>query len=51
VIQAEYHGIEGIDGTALRAAAGLFVAAMLLATAVPAGRASRVDPVAHLKDA
>ena len=51
VIQSEYHGIEGIDGAAFGGAALLFVAAMLLASAIPAVRASRVDPVENLKDA
>lgn len=50
VIQSEYHGIQGIDATAFGGAAALFAAAMLLASAVPAVRASRVDPVQNLKD-
>ena len=50
VIQSEYHGIQKIDPGAFGGAAALFVAAMLVATAVPAVRASRVDPVANLKD-
>jgi putative ABC transport system permease protein len=49
LIQAGYHGIEGIDGAAFGAAATLFVAAMLVASAVPAVRASRLDPVENLK--
>jgi ABC-type antimicrobial peptide transport system permease subunit len=49
-IQAEYHGIQGIDGAAFGGAAALFVAAMLLASAIPAIRASRLDPVEGLKD-
>jgi ABC-type antimicrobial peptide transport system permease subunit len=51
LIQSEYHGIEGIDGTAFAAAAALFFAAMLLASAIPAVRASRLNPVVSLKDA
>jgi putative ABC transport system permease protein len=51
IIQSEYHGIVGIDAVAFGAAAILFLAAMLLASAVPAVRASRVDPVENLKDA
>jgi putative ABC transport system permease protein len=51
VIQAEYHGIQGIDGAAFGGATALFLAAMLLASAIPAVRASRLDPVEHLKDA
>ena len=49
-IQSEYHGIVGVDGAALGGSATLFVAAMLLASAVPAFRASRLDPVENLKD-
>jgi predicted permease len=50
VIQSEYHGIQKIDPAAFGGAAALFVAAMLLASAIPAVRASRADPVANLKD-
>ena len=50
-IQSEYHGIERIDRLAFGGAAALFVAAMLFASAVPAIRASRVDPAETLKDA
>jgi predicted permease len=50
VIQSEYHGIQDIDGTAFAGAAALFLAAMLLAGAIPAVRASRLDPVESLKD-
>jgi hypothetical protein len=50
LIQAEYHGIQGIDGAAFGGAAALFLGAMLLASAVPALRASRLDPVENLKD-
>jgi hypothetical protein len=50
VIQSEYHGIHRIDVRALGGAAALFLVAMLLASAVPALAASRVDPVAYLKD-
>jgi putative ABC transport system permease protein len=50
VIQSEYHGIQRIDTAAFGGAAMLFVAAMLLASAIPAIRASRIDPVANLKD-
>jgi len=51
VIQSEYHGIIGIDVRRFGAAVALFLGAMLLASAVPAVRASRVDPVENLKDA
>jgi putative ABC transport system permease protein len=50
VIQAEYHGIQGIDGAAFGGATLLFLAAMLLASGVPALRASRLDPVTMLKE-
>jgi predicted permease len=50
MIQAEYHGIEGIDAVAFSGAAALFLASMLIASTVPAVRASRVDPMASLKD-
>jgi predicted permease len=50
LIQSEYHGVKGIDGSAFGGAVALFVAAMLLASAIPAARASRVDPVESLKD-
>ena len=51
IIQSEYHGVRGIDAAAYSAAAVLFLAAMLFASAVPARRASRVDPIQNLKDA
>ena len=50
VIQSEYHGIERLDRLAFGGAAAVFLAAMLLAGALPAIRASRLDPVEHLKD-
>jgi predicted permease len=51
VIQAGYYGIRGIDALAFGGAMALFVAAMLLASAIPAVRASRLDPIENLKDA
>jgi putative ABC transport system permease protein len=51
VLQSEYHGVRGIDRAALLAAAGVFVGAMLLASAIPARRAARVDPIENLKEA
>jgi predicted permease len=51
VIQSEYHGVRGIDAAAYSAAAVLFLGAMLFASAVPARRAARVDPIQNLKDA
>ena len=50
MIQSEYHGIEDLDSMAFGGAAALFMAAMLLATALPAVRASRVDPIEALKE-
>lgn len=50
VIQSEYHGIKDLDGAVFGGAAGLFLAAMLLASAIPALRASRMDPVENLKE-
>jgi predicted permease len=49
-IQSEYHGIKDLDGAAFGGAAGLFLAAMLIASVVPALRASRMDPVENLKE-
>ena len=51
IIQSESHGVRGIDAGAYSAAAALFLVAMLFASAVPARRASRVDPIQFLKDA
>jgi len=51
VIQAGYYGIRGIDALAFGGATALFVAAMLIASAIPAIRASRLDPVESLRDA
>jgi putative ABC transport system permease protein len=50
-IQSEYHGILGIDGWALGSTVGVFIIAMFLASAIPAARASRLDPVKNLRDA
>jgi predicted permease len=50
VIQAEFHGLQGMDVTAFGGSAALFTVAMLLASGLPALRAARVDPVANLKD-
>lgn len=49
VIQAEYHGILAIDSTAFTGAILLFLAAMLGASALPARRASRIDPLVTLR--
>jgi predicted permease len=50
-IQAEYHGVLGIDRLALAGVVMVFLAAMFLASAIPAARASRIDPIQNLKDA
>jgi predicted permease len=51
ILQSEYHGLVGIDRAAFAGAVILFLAAMLLASALPALRASRLDPVEALKEA
>ena len=51
IIQSEYHGVRGVDAAAYSAAALLFLVAMLCASAIPARRAARVDPVQNLKEA
>ncbi len=51
IIQSGYHGILGLDSMAFAVAAILFLAAMLTASALPAMRAARVDPIENLKDA
>jgi hypothetical protein len=51
IIQSEYHGVRDVDAAAFAAAVALFLAAMLVASGVPALRASRVDPIENLKDA
>jgi ABC-type antimicrobial peptide transport system permease subunit len=50
VIAAQFHGAPGLDVFAFGKSSGLLAAVMLLASAIPAVRAARVDPVAHLKD-
>jgi putative ABC transport system permease protein len=50
LIAAQFHGAAGIDALAFGESSALLVAVMLLASAVPAIRAARVDPVANLKD-
>jgi ABC-type antimicrobial peptide transport system permease subunit len=50
-IQSEYHGVKGIDPFAFAASALIFLMTMLVASVVPAARASRLDPVQYLKDA
>jgi len=50
IIQSEYHGIVGLDGAAFAGTSALFLGAMLFASAIPALRASRTNPVENLKD-
>jgi predicted permease len=50
LLQTQFRGAQGLDVTAFAGAAALLVAVMLLASAVPAIRAARVDPVAALKE-
>jgi putative ABC transport system permease protein len=51
VIQSEYHGVRDVDSLAFAAALALFLAAMLAASAIPAFRAARVDPIEKLRSA
>ena len=44
VVQAQLFGVPGVDVAALAGAAALLAAAMLLASILPARRASRLDP-------
>jgi putative ABC transport system permease protein len=50
LIAAQFHGASGIDALAFGQSSALLISMMLLASAVPAIRAARVDPVANLKD-
>jgi putative ABC transport system permease protein len=50
LIAAQFHGAESLDPLAFGQSSALLVAVMLLASAIPAVRAARVDPVANLKD-
>ena len=50
LIAAQFHGAEGLDPLAFGQSSALLIAVMLLASAIPAVRAARVDPVANLKD-
>ena len=50
LIAAQFHGASGIDALAFGQSCALLISVMLLASAVPAMRAARVDPVANLKD-
>lgn len=50
-IQSEYHGIVGIDAQTFASVVGVFILSMFVAGAIPAARASRLDPVENLRDA
>ncbi len=50
VIESHYHGVRGIHPQMFAATVALFTAAMLAASALPAIRASRIDPVDNLKN-
>lgn len=50
LLAAQFHGADGIDALAFGQSSALLIAVMLLASAIPAMRAARVDPVANLKD-
>jgi hypothetical protein len=47
-MHTELHGMDGMDPAAFGGSAAVFFGAMLLASGIPARRASH--PVAHLKD-
>jgi ABC-type antimicrobial peptide transport system permease subunit len=49
VVHASILGAPGVDATLLLAAAGTLTAAMACASAVPARRAARVDPITVLR--
>jgi predicted permease len=50
LIAAQFHGASGIDALAFGQSSAFLISMMLLASAVPAIRAARIDPVANLKD-
>jgi predicted lysophospholipase L1 biosynthesis ABC-type transport system permease subunit len=50
LLEARYYGVRGVDAAAFAGAAALFLAIMFVASAVPAMRAARVDPVRMLSD-
>jgi putative ABC transport system permease protein len=50
LLQTRFRGAQGLDVYAFAGSTALLIAVMLLASAVPAIRASRVDPVAALKE-
>lgn len=50
LIATEFHGADGADIPAIVQSSALLIAVMLVASAIPAMRAARVDLVASLKD-
>lgn len=50
LLQAQFRGAQGLDLAAFAGSSALLIAVMLAASAVPAIRASRVDPVVALKE-
>jgi predicted permease len=50
LLQTQFRGAQELDATAFAGSTALLIAVMLLVSAVPAIRASRVDPVAALKE-
>jgi predicted permease len=50
LLQTGFRGAQGLDTTAFARSTALLIVVMLLASAVPAIRASRVDPVTALKE-
>lgn len=50
LFSAQFHDARGIDVSAFGEACALLITVMLVASAIPAMRASRIDPVAKLKD-
>jgi putative ABC transport system permease protein len=50
LLQTQFRGAQGLDAVAFAGSSALLIVVMLAASAVPAIRASRVDPVAALKE-
>ena len=49
IVHASIIGVPSVDGTLFLAAAGVLATAMVLASVIPARRASRVDPISVLR--
>jgi predicted permease len=50
LLQTQFRGVQRVDVTAFAGSSALLIVVMLLASAAPALRAARVDPVAALKE-